>query len=89
MRTPNLGTASFIPVEPPSDPKEYGRYLRELEQRIAAAVQLLAAGHIDQINVAPAKPRTGDIRLCDGTNLDLGTGQGVYCYYGAAWHLLG
>ena len=89
MRTPNLGTASFIPVEPPSDPKEYGRYLRELEQRIAAAVQLLAAGHDDEITVAPAKPRTGDRRLADGTDWDPGAGQGLYSYYGGAWHLLG
>ena len=42
-----------------------------------------------EINVAPAKPRTGDTRLADGTNWNPGSGAGVYTYYGAAWHRLG
>lgn len=40
-------------------------------------------------NVAPAKPREGMIVLADGTNWNPGAGQGVYCYYGAAWNKLG
>ncbi len=40
-------------------------------------------------NVAPAKPRTGDTRLADGTNWNPGAGAGVYTYYAAAWHKLG
>ena len=42
-----------------------------------------------EINVAPAKPRTGETRLADGTNWNPGSGAGVYTYYGAAWHKLG
>lgn len=36
-------------------------------------------------NVAPAKPRDGDIRKADGTHWNPGSGAGVYAYYGAAW----
>ncbi|MEO7578428.1 MAG: hypothetical protein ABIT83_12525, partial [Massilia sp.] len=31
-------------------------YLRELEQRLAATFGAVAAGHLDQVHVAPAKP---------------------------------
>ncbi len=89
MRTPNLGSVFYIPNDPPEDPKDLARYLREEQQKVAAAISALAAGHLDVIHVAPAKPREGDIRLCDGTDLNLGAGQGVYCYYGSAWNKLG
>jgi hypothetical protein len=90
MRTPTIGTAFYAPAEPPSDPKELQKYLREEFQKIAAAVALLSLGHVDTTNVAPPKPRDGDIRLCDGTNWNpLGTGQKFVGYYGGAWVLLG
>lgn len=89
MRTPNLGSVFYAPQDPPDDPAELPRYLREETQRIQAAIAALALGHIDKSNVAPTKPRTGDLRLADGTNWDPGSGQGVYVYYGSAWHFLG
>ena len=89
MRTPNLGTAFYAPAEPPDEPTELSRYLREEMWKVAGAIQALALGHIDISNAAPAKPRTGDLRLADGTNWNPGSGQGVYCYYGSAWHFLG
>lgn len=89
MRTPSLATASYAPNLPPSDPKDLQRYLALELASIAAAVQALALGHIDKSNVAPAKPRTGDIRLADGTDWNPGSGQGVYAYYGSSWHFLG
>lgn len=88
MRTPNLGTVFYAPNEPPED-TEIARYLREELQKVGAAINLLALGHIDQNNSAPVKPRTGDIRLADGTNWNPGSGQGLYVYYGSAWHFLG
>lgn len=41
------------------------------------------------LNVAPDKPRDGLIAKADGTNWNPGSGEGVYCYYGGSWHLLG
>lgn len=65
------------------------RFLREELKKISYAIQALALGHVDKTTVAPGKPSEGDIRLADGVNWNPGSGQGVYCYYGAAWHLLG
>lgn len=89
MRTPNLSSAFYAPNNPPEDAAEMRRFLFEELQRIAAAIALLAAGHVDQTNAAPVKPREGDIRLADGTNWNPGSGQGVYAYYGGAWNFLG
>lgn len=58
-------------------------------QKIGAAVQALAAGHLDMTHVAPPKPRAGMIRLADGVNWNPGAGQGVYCFYNGTWNKLG
>jgi hypothetical protein len=89
VRTPNLGSVIYAPSEPPSDAAEMQRFLRDELQKISAAVTALALGHLDMTHVAPAKPGPGDIRLADGAHWNPGSGQGVYCYYGAAWHFLG
>lgn len=91
MRTPTIGTAFYAPGEPPSDPKELQKYLREEFQKIASAVTALSLGHLDNTYVAPAKPREGDIRLCSGVGGwdPLGTGQKFVGYRGGSWVLLG
>lgn len=59
-------------------------------QRIAQALQeqneVLRLG---TTYVAPSKPRSGDIRLADGTQWNPGSGAGFYGYYGSAWVKLG
>jgi hypothetical protein len=57
--------------------------------KIKSAIDALAAGHLDKSYAAPTKPREGDIRYADGTIWNPGSGQGIYAYYGAAWHFLG
>ncbi|MDE2440173.1 MAG: hypothetical protein KGP14_04040 [Betaproteobacteria bacterium] len=91
MRTPNLSSAFYAPGVAPSDPEQLRRFIEDELRKIAAAFALLAAGHIDKTNAAPAKPREGDIRLADGTQWKPnGTGaQGVWCYYNNTWNLLG
>lgn len=89
MRTPNLGTVVYSPGNPPDNAAEMQRFLREELKRISYAIQALALGHVDKTTVAPAKPCEGDIRLADGTNWNPGSGQGMYAYYGTAWHFLG
>lgn len=89
MRTPTISSAFYAPGIPPEDAAEMRRFLLEELQKLSGAISALAAGHIDKTYAAPSKPRDGDIRLADGTSWNPGSGQGVYCYYGAAWHFLG
>lgn len=89
MRTPNLGTAFYAVGEPPNDPAEIGRFLRDELQKISGAVQALALGHVDMTAVAPSKPREGDIRLANGTTWAPGASAGFYGFYSGAWHFLG
>jgi hypothetical protein len=65
------------------------RFLLDELQKVSAAITALAAGHLDKTHVAPVKPRDGDIRYADGTDYNPGSGEGIYAYYGAAWHFLG
>ena len=90
MRTPTIASAAYVPGDPPNDPKDLPRFLRQEFIKMAAAIDAVAAGHVDVTYVAPAKPRDGDIRLCDGTSWNpLGTGQKFVGYRGGAWVLLG
>lgn len=80
MRVPNLGSVSFTPADPGeiNNFPELMRWLREREQRYAAAISALADGHLDQVHAEPLKPRDGDIRYADGTDWDPGSGKGIY-----------
>lgn len=90
MRTPTLGTVSYAPEPPPSDPKEWPRWQYEENLKIAAAITALSLGHVDTTYVAPPKPREGDYRLCDGVSWNpLGTGKQFVGYKAGAWVLLG
>lgn len=91
MRTPNIGSIGYTPDDPPSDPNQMQRFLRDELRKISVAIQLLALGHIDKTHVAPARPRDGDVRYADGTNWNPGSGQGIYYYKasGPAWVFLG
>lgn len=90
MRTTSIASALYTPNDPPEDPKQLQRYLREEVAKLSAVIQALSLGHLDATNVAPAKPREGDIRLCDGVSWNpLGTGQKFVGYRGGAWVLLG
>lgn len=90
MRPTNSNTIIYQPGEPPSDPSQIPRYLRELEARISAAIEALAAGHLDRSYALPAKPRDGDVRYLDATIAPGGV-RGVYYYdiTSAAWKPLG
>lgn len=88
MRTPNLGTVQYNPGQVPADPAQMQAFLRDELNKMAAAINALAAGHLDEQTVAPAKPRKGDIRLADGVLWNPGAGAGIYYYTGAAWSKL-
>lgn len=88
MRTTGNSTIQYTPGDPPADPKELQRYLREEMNKIAATAAALAAGHLDQTHVAPTKPRDGDMRYADGTDWNPGGGKGLYCHNGSVWTLI-
>lgn len=89
MRQLTKNSIAYQIDEPPRDPSALGRYLYSELLKIQATIQGLSDGHLDMTHVPPAKPRDGDIRLADGTDWDPGSGQGLYCYYGGVWNLLG
>jgi hypothetical protein len=74
----------------PSKAEDIPSYLQTELDRISAIISNLADGHFDVSNVAPDKPRTGDIRYADGSNWNPGgTGEGVYIYLSTgAWSKL-
>jgi hypothetical protein len=79
----------YVPQPVPDDPKDLARYLRNELQQIQFSIDQLATGQLEVTTVAPAKPRDGMLRRADGTSWNPGSGQGVYCYYNAAWRFLG
>ena len=74
----------------PSEAEDIPAYLQTELDRISAIISNLADGHFDVSNVAPDRPRTGDIRYADGTNWNPGSaGEGVYIYLSTgAWSKL-
>jgi hypothetical protein len=85
VRTPNIGSILYSPNDAPADSAQLQRFLREELAKISAAIGALAAGHLDKLNAAPAKPRDGDIRYADGTNWNPGSGKGLYIHNGTVW----
>ena len=68
------------PAPDASDPNVVVRYLFSEYRRLAAFVQIIAAGQLEISNGAPATPRGGMVRIADGTNWNPGGGRGVYWY---------
>lgn len=89
MRTPSIATVSYTPDAPPSELSGLGIYITNELNKVKAAIDALATGHLDKTYVAPKKPRDGDIRYADGTSWNPNSGQGVYYYNGTIWKLLG
>lgn len=91
MRTPNIGSVYYAPADPPTDPEQLQRYLRDEMRKVSIAIQLLALGHLDKSYAVPPKPRDGDIRYADGTTWKPnGTGgAGIWYFNGASWIQLG
>lgn len=89
MRTTNLSThLAYVPNVIPLTQDELPRFLKDELDSISRSIGLLASGHFDTTNVAPTRPREGDIRLADGTNWNPGNGAGLYLYTSSAWTVL-
>lgn len=76
----------FEPATVPQDPADLPRYIQDMFNDIANAINVVRDGHIDVIYSAPTKPQQGDIRYADGTSWNPGSGEGLYLYNSAgAW----
>lgn len=89
MRPTNSSTSSYQPGDPPADPMQLQRFLREELAKWKAAHDALADGFLPVTYAAPAKPRDGMLRNADGVQFNPGSGPGLYRYGAGAWHFLG
>lgn len=64
-------------------------YLRQELEAIAQTIPAPDFLQLTKLTVEPTKPRDGLTVYADGTEWDPGSGEGVYTYYGSAWHKLG
>lgn len=80
MATSTLATPIFNPADPPADPQQLQRYLREYNSLLSATIDLLARKNFPPTHVEPTKPRDGDPAHADGTNWNPGSGKGLYLY---------
>ena len=80
----------YEPAPVPDNADDIPAYLRQEFARMSSTINNIADGHFDVSNVAPDKPRTGDIRYADGSNWNPGsTGEGLYIYLSTgAWSKL-
>lgn len=80
----------YTPRVPPSAEGDRLRWLVEEFRAINTHLNTKSVPiwRIAQTHVTPDKPRDGDVRYCDGTDLDFGHGIGPYIYEEAdsAWH---
>jgi len=58
-------------------------------QQIEQALSEFDTPTFVKLHVEPVKPRDGMVVYADGSDWNPGTGEGIYTYYGAAWHKLG
>lgn len=91
MRTTNSNTIGYQPGDPPADPAQLQRFLREELNKLKAAIDAVAEGFAPVVYAAPAKPRDGMLRNADGTQWNPGSGAGLYRYDGttSTWKPLG
>jgi hypothetical protein len=81
--------SQYIPL-PPASKNEASTYAFEELLDLARALQESQPFMLlQELHVAPDKPREGMIALADGTNWDPGDGSGFYGYRDGAWHILG
>ena len=70
----------WSPNPAPVNPEDLPDYLFSELNRLGDILFNLDTFRLEPTNVAPTKPRDGDIRYADGTNWNPGAGQGIYAY---------
>lgn len=81
----------YQPFDPPFDiDPRLSEYLKNELSRVSQIVSDPRLLNVETTNVAPVKPRAGDIRLASGApGWNPGAGAGFYGFYGGAWVRLG
>ena len=82
----------YTVTTPPStdDPKQILEWaFQELTELSGILANIEQGRFLDIKNAVPSKPREPSLAFADGTNWNPGSGKGMYCYYGGAWHFLG
>lgn len=83
---PNASSKDFksvnrwSPNPAPVIPEELPDYLFNELNRLSDILFNIDTFRLEETNVAPDKPRDGDIRYADGTNWNPGSGRGIYAY---------
>lgn len=76
----------YSPGIVPRNQDELVRFLEDELNRISAMLEILADGHFERHDVAPAKPREGNVRYASGApGWDPGNGKGLYWFDGTSW----
>jgi hypothetical protein len=79
----------YTPDPVPNDSENIPSYLKKEFNKMSEVVGNIADGHYDVTNVAPSKPRQGDVRFADGTNWNpTSGGEGLYVYLAGGWSKL-
>lgn len=81
-----LYTPSNVPADAGSLPAFLQQELLNLQRALAQPVPSM---RLQTLYAEPPRIAEGDVVLADGADWNPGSGQGVYTYYGAAWHKLG
>lgn len=78
---------NYSPGIVPRDPDELIRFLEDELQQLRAIIDILVQGHFDRTDVAPSKPREGDVRYASGAagSWNPGHGKGIYYFDGTSW----
>jgi len=84
----SISGVGYTPTEPPEDPAQFRRWMREEFQLVADALEFVAAGYDRPVFVPPPKPRQGMRRYAAGS-WNPGSGPGLYYYDGSAWRFIG
>lgn len=81
MAGPSITDATYQPGPVPANPADLSRYLQDELAKIAAAIARAAEGNYAPTYTAPARPRAGMVRYCDGVHWNpIGDGDGWVGY---------
>ena len=79
---------TFNKYFPNKSPNKYEEgFISDELSKVSFAIDQVSMGHLDVQNVAPDKPRQGDLRYADGSNWNPSAGgEGIYFFNAAgAW----
>jgi len=82
------GARQFNPGDPPSDPAELGRWLRELVVQLQATLTTLDEKTYTLRAVAPTKVWDGLTVYANGATFNPGLGKGLYMHNGSVYTLI-